>query len=156
MADNKINEAPQEQKLTKKNNKMIDKVLSNFRTIYQRQLGSDFQTKQRSLDKAIQNKCNSEYTKDVFLRDIAKRVDILLSFSHFREKVSELHLNPFNAATHFVLLGAQKLEDCLVREGYNNLENYPEWEQPMFNQDELSRLVPHIGQMVMQALPAHE
>ena len=128
--------------------KKVDTILSEFRKIFQRQLEHNFEVKTSSLKKALANKCSDEYTEDVFHHDVAKRIDLLLSSAHFQEAILAKGLNPFNAASHFVLLGWQKLEDCILRGGYNDIQNYEEWAQPMFNRDRMELYTPHIKDML--------
>ena len=135
----------------KKQIKTLDKVLSEYRKIYARQLGSNYEVKEAALKKAISIKCTDIYTEDVFNHEIAERIDLLLSSAHFKEAVKDKGLDPFNAASHFVLLGWQKLEDCILRGGYNAIQNYEEWKKPMFDRDTMESYTPHIKAMQERA-----
>lgn len=131
--------------------KKIDVIFSSFRTIYARQLGSDNKVKRSSLEKALTLKCDDIYTRDVFLKDYAKRVDLLISSMHFQEACANKGLDAFSAATHVVLLGWQNLEDCLLREGYKSLVDYPEWREPLFTREELKDSNEHLSTVLDKA-----
>ena len=133
---------------TVRTTKMVDKIIREFNKVFKRQIEHTFEVKKASIQKAITNKCTDNYTKDVFERDIAGRIDLLLSSAHFREAIQAKGLDAFNAASHFVLLGWQKLEDCILRGGYNDIQNYEEWAQPMFDRNRMELYMPHIKDML--------
>ncbi len=135
-------------KKSKKSFQQIDKVLSEFRKIYKHQLGSDMTVKSAALQKAIENKCTGAYTVDVFHQEVAERIDLLLSSAHFQEAMQEKGLDPFNAASHFVLLGWQKLEDCILRGGYNAIQSFKEWKEPMFDRKTMEDYNPHMRKVL--------
>lgn len=140
-------------KKTSNRTKMCDQFFSAFRSTYKRlnnvKLGlSGIDVKRAALKDAIAKKHTPEYTEDVFNKEVAERIDLLLSSAHFKEECAKRNLNPFNAATHQVLLGWQKLEDTILRGGYNEIEPYNEWNFPMFDFNTMLEHCPHIGQML--------
>ena len=126
----------------------VDIIAATFRTIYARQVSSDINSKKASLAKAIEKKTTDVYTEDVFHQEISSRIDLLLSSARFLEETEALHLDPFNAATHVVLLGWQFLADYILRRNGVELSPYKEWEHPLFERETIERYCPHVKKML--------
>lgn len=99
--------------------------------------------KQKCLEKAIREKSTRDYGKDAFLRDYAKRVKLLTENNHFFKWCQTQGVDPYPAATHVVHLGVQKVRevvyDDIVDYGQPQLEFYPEWRTPLFEEKNLLR-----------------
>ncbi|MDO4196205.1 MAG: hypothetical protein Q4D33_08630 [Prevotellaceae bacterium] len=102
------------------------------------------------LERAIKEKSTSIYTRDVFLQEFARRVDLLLDSKHFRDAVEALvpPLKPYDVATHIVVLGWKELEEVLLHEGYKTLRSFPEWTEPIYGMDVLNPYLENPQKMI--------
>lgn len=119
---------------------LFDAITRRYRTLYA-QCWADHSTsvKTAALERAIREKATATYTRDVFLQEFARRVDILLDSTHFCEAVKGLvpPLEPYNVATHIVVLGWKELENILLNGGYKYLKPYKEWTDPILTKEDL-------------------
>lgn len=119
---------------------LFDAITRRYRTLYaQCWANHSTEVKTAALERAIREKTTSTYTRDVFLQEFARRVDLLLDSKHFCEAVENLipPLNPYNVATHIVVLGWKELENVLLHGGYRYLKPYKEWVEPILTMEEL-------------------
>lgn len=115
-------------------------ILKRYRELYQRSWSDkSTATKYKALKNAIIEKSTEIYTEDVFYQEFARRVDVLLDSTHFCDAVKNLipPLDPYNVATHIVVLGDKELKRILLEGGYKNLNPFPEWKEPIIEKDDL-------------------
>ena len=116
-------------------------ILKRYRELYQRSWSDkSTATKTRALERAITEKSTEIYTEDVFYQEFARRVDVLLDSKHFCDAVKGLipPLDPYNVATHIVVLGDKELKRILLEGGYKELKPFPEWGEPILKKDVLN------------------
>ena len=109
-------------------------ILKRYRELYQRSWSDKTTaTKTKALERAITEKSTDIYTRDVFYQEFARRVDVLLDSKHFCDAVKNLipSLEPYNVATHIVVLGDKELKRILLEGGYKELKPFPEWGEPI-------------------------
>lgn len=123
---------------------IIDKSLNLFKKYNDLDLLGDVDIvtlKQKCLQKAINVKVTRDYGRDLFLRDYAKRVKMLLDNTYFDKWCEEHQVDVFAAATHVVHLGVMKVRqviyDDILEYGQPQLEFYPEWQVPLFSKEDL-------------------
>lgn len=115
-------------------------ITRRYRELYKKAwCDKSTKTKNEALKRAITEKSTEIYTRDVFLQEFARRVDLLLDSTHFCDAVKELipSLKPYDVATHIVVLGLEELERVLLYEGYKDLKPFPEWGTPILEQKDL-------------------
>jgi len=123
-------------------------ILKRYRELYQRSWSDkSTATKFRALKRAIIEKSTEIYTRDVFYQEFARRVDVLLDSTHFCDAVKNLipPLDPYNVATHIVVLGDKELKRILLEGGYKNLNPFPEWKEPIIEKDDLKSYLENRG-----------
>lgn len=119
---------------------LFDAITRRYRTLYAKCWAiRSTDVKKQALERAITEKTTASYTRDVFLQEFARRVDLLLDSNHFCEAVKNLvpPLDPYNVATHIVVLGWKELENVLLNGGYKNLKPYEEWKTPIIPKEDL-------------------
>lgn len=124
-------------------------ILKRYRELYQRSWSDkSTATKTRALERAIIEKSTEIYTRDVFYQEFARRVDVLLDSKHFCDAVKGLipPLDPYNVATHIVVLGDKELKRILLEGGYKELKPFPEWEKPILEKDVLKSYLENRGE----------
>lgn len=124
----------------------FDAITRRYRELYQKCWYShSTEVKQHALERAISEKATATYTRDTFLQEFARRVDLLLDSTHFCEAVKGLvpPLDPYNVATHIVVLGWKELERVLLHGGYKDLRPYAEWNEPILAMDTLGVFLEH-------------
>lgn len=115
-------------------------ILKRYRELYQRSwCNKSTDTKNKALKRAITERATEIYTRDVFLQEFARRVDVLLDSKHFCDAVKGLipPLDPYNVATHIVVLGDKELKRILLEGGYKDLKPFPEWKEPILKKEVL-------------------
>ena len=132
-----------ERKAPKKSD--VDVILTAFRRIYNKQLSRTLTTKKEALNAAYEWKHSSAYPKDSFQRDLAKRIDLLLSSSYFLEDCDKAGIDPFVAASHYVLEGWQTVSDYILRRSGAETSPISDWREAMFDYSEMKSLIPHIA-----------
>ena len=126
-----------------------DLVLAQYRKVYQRQIDPTSEVNEKILSQAIGTGVNSGYTEEKFLREIARRIDLLVSSSYFMEDCIKDGRDPFMTASHFVLSGWQALADYLLRRKNTKMQPTGLWaEKPMFDLGKMTSLEPHIQKML--------
>ncbi len=123
-------------------------ILKRYRALYQRSWSDKTTaTKTKALERAITEKSTEIYTRDVFLQEFARRVDLLLDSKHFCDAVNGLipPLEPYNVATHIVVLGDKELKRILLEGGYKELKPFPEWGEPILEKDVLKSYLEERG-----------
>lgn len=123
-------------------------ILKRYRELYQRSWSDKTTaTKTKALERAITEKSTDIYTRDVFLQEFARRVDLLLDSKHFCDAVKGLipPLEPYNVATHIVVLGDKELKRILLEGGYKELKPFPEWGEPILEKDVLKSYLENRG-----------
>ena len=124
-------------------------ILKRYRALYKRAwCDKSTAIKYKALDNAIIEKSTEIYTEDVFYQEFARRVDVLLDSTHFCDAVKNLipPLDPYNVATHIVVLGDKELKRILLEEGYKELKPFPEWEKPILEKDVLKSYLENCGE----------
>lgn len=119
---------------------LFDSITRRYRTLYAKSWAvRSTEVKKLALERAITEKATAGYTKDVFLQEFARRVDLLLDSTHFCQAVKGLipPLDPYCVATHIVVLGWKELENVLLNGGYKDLKPYAEWQEPIITKEEL-------------------
>ena len=125
-------------------NKFLD-ILKRYRELYQKAwCDKSTATKYKALDNAIIEKSTEIYTRDVFYQEFARRVDLLLDSKHFCDAVKGLE--PYNVATHIVVLGDKELKRILLEGGYKELKPFPEWGEPILKKDVLKSYLEKRGE----------
>lgn len=139
-------------------NKFLD-ILKRYRELYQKAwCDKSTATKYKALDNAIIEKSTEIYTRDVFYQEFARRVDVLLDSKHFCDAVKGLipPLDPYNVATHIVVLGDKELKRILLEGGYKNLNPFPEWKEPILKKDDLNSYLENRDEKAQSQKPAEE
>ena len=124
-------------------------ILKRYRELYQRSWSDkSTATKNKALKNAIIEKSTEIYTEDVFYQEFARRVDVLLDSKHFCDAVKNLipPLDPYNVATHIVVLGDKELKRILLEGGYKELKPFPEWGEPILEKDVLKSYLENRGE----------
>lgn len=111
-------------------------VLTRYRNLYKSSVvDRSTATKKKCLEYAVKKKVTEAMTEDVFYREFARRIDVLLDSTHFVEACELLKLDSYNVATHVVVQGKKEMEDILFYEGYRTLRPFPEWKEPIIPKD---------------------
>lgn len=129
----------------------FDAITRRYRSLYAScWIDRTTAAKLKCLELAIAEKSTSIYTRDVFLQEFARRVDLLLDSKHFCDAVKDLvpPLKPYDVATHIVVLGWKALEEVLLHEGYKTLHSFPEWTTPIYGMDVLNSYLEHHQDMI--------
>ena len=131
-----------ERKAPKKSD--VDVILTAFRRIYGKQLNRTTSTKKEALKAAFEKKHSTAYSYAMFEQEISKRIDLLLSDIYFIEDCSEAGVDPFVAASHYVLAGWQTLSDYILRRNDYVPKPSSEWNEAMFEFDRMKFCESHI------------
>lgn len=122
----------------------FDAIMARARNLYKKSwIDRGIGAKQKSLKKAIEEGDTLDYTRDVFYREFAHRVDILLDSCFFKTKCQNAGYIPFNAATHIVMMyGKKGIESLIIDRNYDGEESvfkpFAEWREPILTREELS------------------
>lgn len=125
-----------------------DIILANYRKTCAKQIKPSVDILNAALSMAKAAKLNDSFTETQFEQEIARRIDLLLSSSYFCEECRVNSLEPFAAASHFVLNGWQALADYLLRKPGAGLNPTEHWSNPMFDRVKMASYVPHIDKML--------
>lgn len=110
----------------------ITSVLTRYRNLYKSSVfDRSTAVKARCLEFAVKKNVTEIMTEDVFYREFARRIDVLLDSTHFVEACKSLKLDSYSVATHVVVQGKKEMEDILFYEGYKALHPFPEWKDPI-------------------------
>ena len=123
-------------------------ILKRYRELYHRSWSDkSTATKFKALKRAITERATEIYTEDVFYQEFARRVDVLLDSTHFCDAVKNLipPLDPYNVATHIVVLGDKELKRILLEGGYKELKPFPEWGKPILEKKVLKSYLENHG-----------
>ena len=134
-------------------------ILKRYRELYKRSWSDkSTATKTKALEHAITDKSTDIYTRDVFLQEFARRVDLLLDSKHFYDAVKDLipPLDPYNVATHIVVLGDKELKRILLEGGYKELKPFPEWGTPILERKVLQSYLEKRDDDAQSQNPAEE
>lgn len=132
----------------------FDAITRRYRDLYKKCWYSHTtDVKKKALERAISEKATATYTRDVFLQEFARRVDLLLDSRHFCEAVKGLipPLDPYAVATHIVVLGWKELEHVLLHGGYKDLRPYEEWKDPILTMEDLGIFFEHPVKELLEA-----
>lgn len=151
---------PSDRKVAQK--QPVDQVLAEYRKVFNKQVSKTYDVQQIALQNALNARIAKGYSKENFEKDIALRLDLLLSCSYFTEACKKHQLQPYAAATHFVLTGWQSIADFILRRNDVTLQPTDNWATPvaLFELNRMIQLQPHIREMLeekhpqMLALPA--
>ena len=125
-----------------------DIILANYRKTCAKQIKPSIDILNAALSMAKAAKLNDNFTETQFEQEMARRIDLLLSSSYFCEDCQVNSLEPFAAASHFVLNGWQALADYLLRKPGAGLNPTEHWSNPMFDRVKMASYVPHIDKML--------
>ncbi len=107
--------------------------------------------KRKAIDIAVKEKGALDYDMDRYLAVFVRRVKLLQGYSTFNQKCKSMGLNPFCAATHLVFLGSKKIKEVLIDDilvyGVPQFEYYPDWNTPIFPEEDLHKRYTAIGQI---------
>ena len=119
-------------------------VLGRYRTLYGRSIfDHSTSAKAKCLDYALNEKVDATWTKYVFYREFARRIDVLRDSTHFVDACKRLDLNLYSVATHVVVLGVKEMENILFYDGYKTLSPFPEWKTPIIAEEKLKDYLEH-------------
>jgi hypothetical protein len=114
------------------------KIRSKAANIFKTQIDKSVGTKKLAVNKAISRIISGDYTRERFLSEFKKNVDMLLDSKRFEKDCKEYNLTPFNAATHVVFDGASKIELVLKNGLYPTYSiQLRELIEPIFTLEEL-------------------
>lgn len=127
----------------------FDIITSAFRTKFQQQVRHDIATKKAVLETILNEKAIGTYTVDVFKRDVARRITVLMENWRWNHLMHLYNIDPYAAATHYVLLGTQTFEDFILdKSNQSNLQVYAkEWKHPLFDETEMCSYEHSLGNL---------
>lgn len=109
--------------------------------------------KRKAIEIAVAEKGVLDYDMDRYLADYVRRVKLLQGSSTFNQKCKTMGLNSFSAATHLVFQGSKKIKEILIDNileyGFPQFEYYPDWNTPIFPEDDLHKRYTAIAQIPM-------